>query len=306
MALRGQVAQRQRGYGWFLYPGVAVLVLFFFGMFFWNVGISLLKWPGYGPAKWVGFDNFRIIFENKDFWESWSHAAFYVIPFSLLPTALGLVLAVATYDAFVGRFGSKLVPVARTGFFLPQIVPIAVSGMIWMWMLDGSGGALNSLLDGLGLGSLTQEWLREPDTALLAVSAFMLWLQTGFAYVVFLAGLSRLDPSILEASQLDGANWTQRLRWITGPSLRPEAFVVLLFLTVGALKVFAPVFYLTGGGPYTSTTSPATFAIDSFFGGASVGIGSALVTTLALIIGGLLAITFLIVRLRARVVKRDA
>jgi raffinose/stachyose/melibiose transport system permease protein len=81
---------------------------------------------------------------------------------------------------------------------------------------------------------------------------------------------------------------------------------VLLFLTVGALKVFAPVFYLTGGGPYSSTTSPATFAIDSFFGGASVGIGSALVTTLALIIGGLLAITFLIVRLRARVVKRDA
>lgn len=306
MGRQAAVARRQKGYGWFLYPGLAVLVVFFFGMFFWNVGIGLLKWPGYGPATWVGLDNFRIIFENKDFWESWSHALFYVIPFSLLPTVIGLVLAVATYDAFVGRFGSKLVPVARTGFFLPQIVPIAVSGMIWLWMLDGSGGAINSLLEDAGLGSMAQEWLREPSTALLAVSAFMLWLQTGFAYVVFLAGLSRLDPSILEASQLDGASWAQRLRWITGPSLRPEAFVVLLFLTVGALKVFAPVFYLTGGGPYGSTTSPATFAIDAFFGGASVGIGSALVTTLAVIIGALLGITFLVVKLRARAVKADA
>jgi raffinose/stachyose/melibiose transport system permease protein len=134
----------------------------------------------------------------------------------------------------------------------------------------------------------------------------MLWLQTGFAYVVFLAGLSRLDPTIVEASQLDGANWYQRLRWITGPSLRPEVFVILLFLTVGALKVFAPIFYLTGGGPYGSTSSPASFAIDSFFGGASVGIGSALVTTLAVIIGALLAVTFAVVRLRARLVKSDA
>lgn len=305
MGSRTRVVKRQQGYGWFLYPGLGVLVVFFFGMFFWNVGIGLLKWPGYGPAKWVGLDNFRIIFENKDFWESWIHGAFYVIPFSLIPTALGLVLAVATYDAFVGKFGSKLVPVARTGFFLPQIVPIAVSGMIWMWMLDGSGGALNTLLEQMGLDSQTKEWLREPDTALLAVAFFMLWLQTGFAYVVFLAGLSRLDPSVLEASQLDGANWAQRLRWITGPSLRPEAFVVLLFLTVGALKVFAPVFYLTGGGPNGATMSPATFAIDSFFGGASVGIGSALVTTLALIIALFLGLVFLIVKLRAREVKQD-
>ena len=306
MAARTSVARRQKGYGWFLYPGLGVLVVFFFGMFFWNVGISFLKWPGYGPAKWVGLDNFRNILDNKDFWESWIHGAFYVIPYALIPTLLGLVLAVATYEAFVGKFGSKLVPVARTGFFLPQIVPIAVSGMIWMWMLDGSGGALNTFLEQLGMGEVTKEWLREPDTALLAVAFFMLWLQTGFAYVVFLAGLSRLDPSVLEASQLDGANWWQRLRWVTGPSLRPESFVVLLFLIVGALKVFAPVFYLTGGGPNGATMSPSTFAIDSFFGGASVGIGSALVTTLALIIGGLLGITFLIVRLRARVVNRDA
>ena len=80
---------------------------------------------------------------------------------------------------------------------------------------------------------------------------------------------------------------------------------MLLFLTVGALKVFAPVFYLTGGGPNGATMSPATFAIDSFFGGASVGIGSALVTTLALIIALFLGLVFLIVKLRARGVKRD-
>ena len=293
-------SHRTRGYGWFLYPGFIVLVVFFFGMLFWNMGISLLKWPGFGPAKFIGFENYTNIFTNEDFWYSWLHAFYYVIPFSLIPTLLGLVLAVSSYETFVGKWLRKIIPVARTGFFLPQVVPIAVSGVIWLWMLDESNGVINQVLTNLSGNSVAIDWVAQPMTALIALSLFMIWLQTGFAYVVFLAGLSRLDPAIVEASHLDGANWWQRLRWITAPSLTPEVFVVLLFLSVGALKVFAPVFYLTFGGPRASTTSPATFAINSFFGGQYVGYGSAVTTMLAVLIGLVVAAVFGIAKLRSK------
>jgi raffinose/stachyose/melibiose transport system permease protein len=129
----------------------------------------------------------------------------------------------------------------------------------------------------------------------------MLWLQMGFAYIVFIAGLSRLNPTLLEAAHLDGAGRWARLRWIIAPSLKPEIFVILVFLTVGAIKVFAPVYYLTGGDPYGSTSSPATFAISNFYGGRSVGYGSAITTTLAVVIAVGLGVTFWIVnRIRAR------
>jgi raffinose/stachyose/melibiose transport system permease protein len=266
--LRNSPAHRQRGYGWFLFPGFTVLVLFFGTMFVWNVGISFLKWPGYGPSKWVGFDNYTHVFDKQEFWESWLHALFYVIPFALLPTAVGLALASVVYEMFRGFISQALVPFARAGFFLPQIVPISVAGLIWLWMLD----------------SMSLTWLDDPIPALLVLSVFMFWLQMGFAFVVYLAGFSRLDPALLEAADLDGANWWQRLRYISGPSVWPETSVILVFLGVGALKVFAPVYYLTGGGPYDSTISPATYAVTSFFGGRQVGFASAVSTVLALVI----------------------
>ena len=261
-------SHRQRGYGWFLYPGFAVLVMFFGAMFTWNIGISFLKWPGYGPATWIGFDNYTHLFDKPEFWESWTHAFFYVLPFALLPALVGLALASAVYESFRGHISRALVPIARAGFFLPQIVPISVAGLIWLWMLD----------------SMSLTWLDDPIPALLVLSAFMFWLQMGFAFVVYLAGFSRLDPALLEAADLDGANWWQRLRYISGPSVWPETSVILVFLGVGALKVFAPVYYLTGGGPYDSTISPASYAVTSFFGGRSVGYASAVSTVLALVI----------------------
>lgn len=276
-----------RGYGWYLYPSFIVLTGFFAAMFFWNVGISFLKWPGYGPAKFNGLDNYRQVFDNSDFWTSWVHAFFYVIPFALLPTLLGLLLAALVFGAFQGRWGRALAPLARTGLFLPQIVPISISALIWLWLLSTIPE--------------TTDWLDQPPTALAATSLLMLWMQTGLAFVIYLAGMSRVDSSQLEAAQLDGANWWQRLRWIIVPVLGPETVVILVFLIIGALKVFAPVYYFTGGGPFDSTQSPAVFAVINFFGGKSVGYATAITTILALVIGAtLLVITGILRLIRGR------
>lgn len=146
----------------------------------------------------------------------------------------------------------------------------------------------------LGLDALALNWLGEQTSAIVSLMVILVWLQLGYTIVVFMAGLARIDISLHEAAQLDGANWLQRFRVITVPELRPEIAVVLLTTTVAALKVFAPIYAITKGGPGTATMVPSFF---SFFSQSRVGYGSAISTVLALVIG-LLAVFLLRYQLR--------
>jgi ABC-type sugar transport system permease subunit len=172
-----------------------------------------------------------------------------VVAMAAVPTVVGLVLAAALFD-FVGKhFGSRTVAVLRACFYLPQVLPIAVAGIVWSWILAPENGSLNELLKAIGLGSLQQDWLGDPDLALYTVMGVMVWVQLGFPLVVFMAGLQRVDPQLYEAAELDGAGWWRRFWHITLPQIRPEIYVVLLWCTIAALKVFGAVYVLTKGGP---------------------------------------------------------
>lgn len=270
-------------------------------MLVWNGALSFTSFPGFGQAKWVGVKNYNSLLDNPDFWESLLHSTFYIIPMALIPTALAVFGAVAIFDAFRGRLARSFFPWVRGAFYLPQVIPIAIAGTIWGWMLSRDG-LLNQILRGLGAVNPTTNWLATPISALVSVSLFMVWLQFGFSFVIFLAGLSRLDPATVEAASLDGANWWQRFCFIALPSLRPEVIVVLIITAIAGFKVFAPVVYLTMGGPRGSTASVSSFAIDSFFGGGSIGRGSAATTLLAIAIG---VVAVVIAVLFVRVTRRD-
>jgi raffinose/stachyose/melibiose transport system permease protein len=278
---------RQRGdsHDSLLYPSFFILVMFVVTMLVWNLLLSFMKFPGFGKGKWVGLKNYEHIFTDQAFWEACLHSLYYVIPMAIVPCALGLFLAVAVFDLFRGRISTVLVPWVRGGFYLPQVIPIAITGTLWGWLLDGQQGVLNALLKNLGLTHLQNDWLGKPIPALMSLTVIMIWLQLGFAFVIFIAGLARLDVETVEAASVDGASWWQRFIHIALPALRPEILAVLLITVVGGLKVFAPVVYVTFGGPQGSTQSAATFAVSSFFGGYNVGGGSAVTTLLALIIG---------------------
>jgi ABC-type sugar transport system permease subunit len=107
-----------------------------------------------------------------------------VVAMAAVPTALGLVLAAALFD-FVGKhFGSRVTAVLRACFYLPQVLPIAVAGIVWSWILAPESGSLNELLKAAGLGGWQQDWLGDPDLALYTVMAVMVWVQLGFPLVV--------------------------------------------------------------------------------------------------------------------------
>lgn len=275
---------RNRGsYLFFLIPGAVLLVAVIAVPLAMNLGISLTKWSGAGDPQWIGLDNYRRLVADSQFWASFRHNAGIVVAMAVLPTMAGLVIAAALFD-FVGRkFGPRAASVLRACIYLPQVLPIAVAGIVWTWIL-APDGALNDFFKAVGLGTLAQNWLGDPDLALYSVMGVMLWIQVGYPVVIFMAGMQRVDPSLHEAAELDGASWWGRFWHVTVPQIRPEIFVVLLTCTIAALKVFPQIYVLTRGGPGGATNVPSYYSFQNFFEKTQVGYGAAIATVLTVLI----------------------
>jgi raffinose/stachyose/melibiose transport system permease protein len=271
-------------YPLYLIPGLLLFVLVIGIPLVMNIGISLTHWQGIGTPKWAGLANYRDLFRDEIFWASFRHNLAMIVAMAIVPTIVGLVLAYALFDYIGTRFGSRWASFLRACFYLPQVLPIVVAGIVWSWILAPDNGALNTALGKIGLGSLAQNWLGDEKTALLSVMGVMFWVQIGFPLVVFMGALQRVDPTLYEAAEIDGASWWRRFRHITIPQIRPEIFVVLLWTTIAALKVFPQIFVLTKGGPGGATNVPSYFSYQNFFETTKVGYGAAIATVLTLII----------------------
>ncbi|MBM2620232.1 sugar ABC transporter permease [Actinoplanes sp. LDG1-06] len=289
---------RRRGYWPFLIPGVLASVLVIVVPLVMTVYTSFTKWNGVGEQRWIGFDNYTRLFDDTLFWSSFGNIVLLILAMAVVPTLLGLFLAAVLFDYVAKKFSSRWASFFRSGFYLPQIIPVAVTGILWGWILHPEYGALNRILDTVGLGGLAHNWLGEPGSALYSVMGIMIWVQLGYPIVMFMAGLQRVDPELYEAADLDGATWWQRFRKITVYLIRPEFYVVLVTTTIAALKIFGPIFVLTGGGPSNATLVPSYFAYKNFFEKAQVGYGSAISTVLTVLII-LLSIVFLRLQNRA-------
>ncbi|MFE2631490.1 carbohydrate ABC transporter permease [Streptomyces sp. NPDC059374] len=284
-------------YALYLIPGVIAFLAVVIVPFAMNIYFSLTHWQGVGSPTWAGLENYQELMKDSRFWESFRHSVAMVLAMAVIPTAVGLVVAAALFDYIGKHFGSKLASVLRACFYLPQVLPITVAGIVWSWILAPENGSLNELLKAIGLGSLQQDWLGDPNVALYSVMAVMVWVQLGFPVVIFMAGLQRVDPSLHEAAELDGTNWWQRFWHVTLPQIRPEIYVVMLWCTIAALKVFGAVYVLTKGGPADATIVPSYFSFSTFFEKTDVGYGSAIATVLTLII---LALTTIGLRFQSR------
>jgi raffinose/stachyose/melibiose transport system permease protein len=295
----------RRGTGWYwlyLVPGLVGFVLVIGVPFGMNIALSFSRWRGTGSPTWIGLQNYRDLFGDEVFWQSFRNNLAMVIAMAVIPTVLGLLIASVLADYVHEKFGRRTSSTFRAIYYLPQVLPIAVAGVVWGWILNPDQGALNQLLRDIGLGSQTQDWLGNPRTALPAVMGVMIWLQLGYPLVVFMAGLGRVDPSLHEAAELDGAGWLQRFRYLSLPALRPEIFVVLLTTTIAALKVFGQIFVLTRGGPDNATMVPSYFAYQNFFEKARVGYGAAISTVMTVII---IVLTALFITAQNRAAKAE-
>jgi len=274
----------RRGFWLYLIPGFVLFTVVVLVPLVWNVYLSFTDYRGIRPPTWAGLDNWRELMSDERFWTSFQNSVFLIIAMVVVPTLLGLLLAAMLFDLIGRKFGGRLASFLRATYYLPQILPVAIAAIVIGWILRPENGALNTVLEAVGLGALQHNWLGSPDTALLSIMVVMVWVQLGYPVVIFMAALQRVDPELYEAAELDGAGWFQRFRAITVSIIRPEIFVVVLTCTIAALKVFGPIYALTRGGPGDSTIVPSYYAYSEFFQSQQVGYGATIATALTLVI----------------------
>ncbi|MFC3687433.1 carbohydrate ABC transporter permease [Aquipuribacter hungaricus] len=289
--------QRRHTYWVYLVPGLALLTLVVLVPLVWNVYLTFTSYRGIRPPEFVGLDNWVELAGDTVFWTSFRNSVAMVVAMVVVPTGLGLVLAAMLFDLVGKKFGGRVASFLRATYYLPQILPGVIAAIVIGWILRPQNGALNTVLGAVGLDALQANWLGDPRTALPSIMVVLVWVQIGYPVVIFMAALQRVDPELYEAAELDGAGWFQRFRAITVSIIRPEIFVVVLTCAIAALKVFGPVYALTGGGPGTSTIVPAYYAYSEFFQSQQVGYGATIATALTVVIA-VLAVAFVLVQAR--------
>ncbi|MFJ6001656.1 carbohydrate ABC transporter permease [Arthrobacter sp. NPDC092385] len=288
---------RSSSFWFYLLPGLALLMLIIVVPLLWNVYLTFTSYRGIRPPEFIGLENWVELFGDTTFWTSFRNSVAMIVAMVVVPTLLGLVLAAMLFDLIGRKFGGRMASFLRATYYLPQILPGVIAAIVIGWILRPENGALNQVLAAVGLGNLQSNWLGSPETALPSIMVIMVWVQLGYPVVIFMAALQRVDPELYEAAELDGANWFQRFRAITVSIIRPEIFVVTLTCAIAALKVFGPIYALTGGGPGTSTIVPAYYAYSEFFQSQQVGYGATIATALTVVIA-VVSIIFVLVQTR--------
>ncbi|MFL4908601.1 carbohydrate ABC transporter permease [Streptomyces sp. MMS24-I2-30] len=256
-----------------------------------SIALAFTTWDGigFGSIKWVGLDNFKELFENNpQFWPAVEHNVIWFVVLIVIPTPLGLFLA-TQLDKKI-RFSR----IYQTAFFLPVVISMACIGFVWQLVYNPDTGLINSLIGANKPGHYI-DWIGDPKLNLWAVLIAASWRHTGYMMILYLAGLKSVDPSLREASALDGAGEWQTFRHVVFPTLRPTNTIVLVVTIIEALRAFDLVFVFNKGAQGTELLS--ILVTNNIIGESSrIGYGSAiavvlLVISLAVIIPYLVATT---------------
>lgn len=272
---------RLLGYGhwWWALPGILVVLAIHYvattvGGFF-----AFTDWTGIGSFNLIGLDNFVKIFQDPTKVGALTNTLFLAFASVILTNVFGLLLALALNRGLKTRF------ILRVVFFMPVVLsPLAVS-FIWKFIFDYNG-PINAVLTAVGQGDQVKAWLADPNYAIWAVLIVITWQNTGFAMVIYLAGLASVPVEIEEAAALDGAGLWGRFQHVVFPAIRPAVAIATTLGLVNGLRIFDQIMGLTGGGPSGATETLATQVYKQTFALGNFGFGAALALILTVIILG--------------------
>jgi len=263
----------------FLIIPIVLVIIFIYICIIWNVVVSLSDWEGLRPSyDFKGFDQYIKLFTNKIFLTSlWNNIVLILIfvPGSLV---MGLLLAILLDQKVRRENVFKLI------YLFPFTLSFVVTGFLWRWMYNVRVGVLNTLLESIGLGFLSNNWIQNVDLAMFWVCVVLIWQYSGYMMLIFLAGIRSIPESHIMAAAVDGASKFQVYYRIIIPQLKAPIFTGFVILVLFALKAFDLIFILTGGGPgYTTEILPITM-YKEVFNKRHFSYGSAIATILFLMI----------------------
>ena len=270
----------------YLFLAPAILGLLFYTIFpiLGVIGISLTNWTGLEPPTYTGLSNYIDIF-TSDFYFQKSVAA-------TLYFAIGAVISGIIYSLVMALMLNQRIPgrgVWRSILFLPYIVPIIGSSIVWSWMYEANFGVFNYVLNLLGFDKL--QWLQDERLVMPSIIVMMVWM-SGNLIVIFLAGLQGVPKTYLEAVEVDGGNFWHKFRHVTVPLMSPVIFYNFLMSLIVNLQGFVPAYAITKGGPSDATLLMIYLIYREGFMRNNFGHASALSVLFFLFIAALTAVIF--------------
>jgi len=236
-----------------------------------------------GNSFYLG--NFKYIFSDSIFWTSLSHNLYLLILVPII-TVLALVLALFLFEKTRGW------QIHRAIVFFPYVLPIAAIGLVFSYLYQYNG-IINSFLRSMGLAWMAKDWIGSQYYVIPTIMTVIVWRETGFGVVLFLARLMSLPQEVLEAAKVDGANWFQRHLYVTLPQLKS---IIMFFAVIEAVSmlswVFSYVYIISGGGPGFSSYVLEIYLWQAAFSLGSPGIASSVAVFLFIFSAVLITLNF--------------
>jgi glucose/mannose transport system permease protein len=267
-----RLPRRERFAAWapilVLAPSICASLIYVFGFTIWTFWISVSSSTLLPHYDFVGFKAYVDLWSHQRWKIAYGNLLSYSAAYVLTAMALGLALAIAIDQRIRAESGW------RTIFLYPLAVSFVVTGTVWSWLYSPDAG-IEYFVRGLGWKNFDFRLTTHRETALYAIIATGIWHSSGFAMVLFLAGLRSIDADILRAAAIDGASSVRIYRKVILPQIGPIFVAVAVVLLQFAIKTFDLAVALTGGGPGISTTFPAMFVYDFMFQRGQIAIGAA-------------------------------
>jgi N-acetylglucosamine transport system permease protein len=221
---------------------------------------SLNEWRGFSPeATFVGLENFEKLLQDDFFWNALGNNIKYLISLPII------IIVISLYLAFLLTHGNaRFRKFYRITFFFPQVMSLVAIGVLWRFIYHPRIGIIRGITGALGIEEMIA-WLGNPDTALIAVGAVVVWQAVGFYMVLFIAGMESIPTSYYEAAVIDGANRWHLFWRITLPLLWDTIRTAIVFLAIAATNMFAITQTMTEGGPNRATDVLATYVYERAF-----------------------------------------
>lgn len=274
----------------FVLPTVLFVTVFFIIPLAMTVFMSFHDWPLIGQPSWIGATNYTELAKDRQYLKSLDFTFRYTILVTPPIFILGFILAslVRHKIPFIGAY--------RTIFFMPVVIGLGVSSLLWVWMLDQRVGIINKILLDLHLIDKPQLFLAKPATAMNVIILSVVWKTVGFTMILLLAGLQGIPDELYESADVDGAGYFRKLFYITLPLMRRTIALALILSVIGSVLAFDQFYIITRGGPRNSTISIVYWIFNNSFTYWKMGYGAAMSIVLLGILIALTSIQYYVLR----------
>jgi multiple sugar transport system permease protein len=218
--------------------------------------------------RFVGLGNFEFLFRRETFWMVVRQSVVFAVSAVLFKALIGFCVA-----HFVHNIPAKGQRKWRGMLLVPWVIPPAMSTLAWLWLFDPQYSAFNWIFEQIGFAPVS--WLGNPNWARFSVILVNVWFGAPFFMIMYLAALKSVPEQLYEAASIDGANWWQKLWYVTLPMMRNIIAITVLFSLIVTFANFDIVRILTAGGPVDQTHVFATWAFKIGIEGNDLPLGAA-------------------------------